>query len=478
MPEHSSGNGRNTGQPVPWFGPASEYSGFVMNGKVPKMNIRRAVAAPLVIVCALATGARAETLNLERSVELALEASTSVGIAQENLVSARGGIMRSYGEFMPNLGVNAWVGHSWAGPTTGVFVDEQGRPVRPAGFDYENYTFSVQSQMTVFNWGANLKSLTRSKRTAEAAAYDLDYSRDVVKAIVIREYYDLVRNRKLRKVQEEDLDAKRRNLEQVEAFYKIGSRTKADFLQARVDMSNSELQLMTRKNSEAIAEARLRSRLNLPQDAPLEIDESIDFAPADFSMDDEVLYMFDHRSDLLASRQRVEAADASLSVSTKTRYPSLSASFSYSWNDRVFPQNGDVFQQDYVWSLGVFLNWSIFDRFQTKANIADAKARYRIAEYDLQQARIDAVLDVKQIMLNLDQATQRLSLAEETVAAAEENRRLAEERYRVGAGTILETIQSNASLTSAQAQLIDARVDYLINRADLQRATGRRITTR
>jgi outer membrane protein TolC len=441
------------------------------------MNTRRAIVAPLALACAFATGARAQTYDLEKSVELALEASTSVGIAQENLISSRGNVLRSYGEFMPNLNVGVWGGHSWAGPTTGLFVDAQGRPVRPAGFDYESYSFSLQSSMTVFNWGANINSLSRAKSSAEAAAYDLNYSRDVVKALVIREYYDLVRQRKLRQVQESDLEAKRRNLEQVEAFYKIGSRTKADFLQARVDMSNSELLLITRKNAEAIAEARLRSRLNLPQDAPLEIDESIEFSPADFSMDSEVAYMFEHRSDLLASRQRVEAAESGLSVAGKTRYPSVAASFSYSWNDRVFPEDGAVFKKDYVWSLGVFLDWNIFDRFQTRANIHDAKASHRIAEYQLQQSKIDAVLDVKQIMLNLEQATQRLSLAEETVAAAEENQRLAEERYRVGAGTILETIQSNASLVSAQAQLIDARVDYLISRADLQRATGRRITT-
>jgi outer membrane protein len=80
-------------------------------------------------------------------------------------------------------------------------------------------------------------------------------------------------------------------------------------------------------------------------------------------------------------------------------------------------------------------------------------------------------------MLNLDQARQRLDLATETVAAAEENNRLAQERYRVGAGTILETIEASASLTSAQASQIDAAVEYLINRADLQRATGRPITT-
>jgi outer membrane protein len=300
----------------------------------------------------------------------------------------------------------------------------------------------------------------------------------VVKALVIREYYDLVRQKKLREVQEADLDAKKRNLEQVEAFYKIGSRTKADFLQARVDMSNSELLLITRKNAEAIAEARLKSRLNLPQDTVMEVDESIEFAPSDFNMDTEVAYMFEHRSDLLASNARIEAADANLSVAKKGRYPTLGGSFSYGWNDRVFPDDGSIFKKDYVWALGVFLDWNVFDRFQTKASIQDAKARRRVTEYDLQQAKIDAVLDLKQIMLNLEQASQRLALAEETVTSAQENQRLAEERYRVGAGTILETIQSNSSLVSAQAQLIDARVDYLINRADLQRATGRRITAR
>jgi outer membrane protein TolC len=379
---------------------------------------------------------------------------------------------------MPNLNLGAWAGHSWAGPTTGVFVDAQGRPVRPAGFDYETYNFSLSSQVNLFDFGASWRNISRSRSTADAAAYDLEYNRDVVKALVIREYYDLVRQTKLREVQESDLEAKKRNLEQVEAFYKIGSRTKADFLQARVDMSNSELLLITRKNAEAIAEARLKSRLNLPQDAAMEVDESIEFSPADFDMDTEVAFMFEHRSDLLASQQRIEAAEASLDVAEKGRYPTLTGSFSYNWNDRAFPDDGAVFKRDYVWSLGVFLDWNLFDRFQTKSGIQDAKARRRISEYDLQQAKIDAVLDLKQIMLNLDQATQRLALAEETVGSAQENQRLAEERYRVGAGTILETIQSNSSLVSAQAQLIDARVDYLINRADLQRATGRRITAR
>lgn len=440
------------------------------------MNVRRAMAALILIVCAT-VDARAETYDLERCIELALETSTNVGISTEQLRTARSGVVRSYAQFMPDLSVSAWAGHSFAGPSTGVFVDAQGRPIQPSGFDYEAYTFGIQSQMRLFDWGANFNGLTQAKRGSEAAAYELEYTRDVIRAIVIREYYDLVRQRKLLGVQQADLEAKTRNLEQVEAFYKIGSRTKADYLQARVDQGNSQLQLINVVNAEGIAAARLKSRLNIPQESPIEVDESVDFTPGEFDETTEVDHMFQNRSDLLASRYRIEAASAGVSISEKGRYPTLDASFNYNWNDRSFPSDGAVFKRDYVWSVGVFFGWNIFDRFQSRSAIQEAKAQHRIAEYNLQQAKIDAVLDLKQIMLNLDQARQRLDLATETVAAAEENNRLAMERYRVGAGTILETIEASASLTSAQASLIDARVDYLINRADLQRATGRPITT-
>jgi outer membrane protein len=441
------------------------------------MSFRRAIVAQLLVLCALAPAARAEEYNLERCLALALDASTNVGVSSEQLKSARGDVMRSYGGLMPNLSMNAWAGHSWAGPTTGIVIDSQGRPIRPAGFDYEQYSFSMSSQMRLFNWGANYNTIDQSKSSAEAAAYSLEYTRDLVRALTIREYYELVRQNKLEEVQVANLEAKRRNLEQIEAFYKIGSRTKADYLQARVDYSNSELLLMNVRNAKAIADARLKSRLNIPQDTALEVDESIEFAPVDVDLNSEVDYMFQHRSDLLASRQRIDAARAGLSVSEKARYPTIDGSFSYGWNDRTFPGGGEMFKNNYSWSVGAFLTWNLFDRFQTKANIQNAMAQHRIAEYNLQQAQIDAVLDVKQIVLNIEQAKERLDLAEETVAAAEENLRLAEERYRVGAGTVLETIEASSSLTQAQASLIDARVDYLVNHADLQRATGRNVTT-
>jgi len=438
------------------------------------------IRAVMVTVALMLAGAPAgaEQLNLENCLQIALDVSPAVGISREQLSASRTGVLQSYANFLPNANASFWAGHSFQGPSPGVFVDAQGRPIQQAGFDYERYSFSLSSQLTLWDWGANYKRLSESRNSSRASGHDFEYQKDVITAIVIREYYDLVRRSRLRVVQEESVEASRRNLEQVEAFYRIGSRTKADLLQARVNLANAELNLLNARNAEALADTRLKSRLNLPLDAPLDIDDSVEFEIREADLDAEVQYMLEHRSELQASRSRVAAAKNAVTASENSRYPSVSGSFSYSWGDRIFAEDANFFRQDYNWSVGVFLNYDIFDRFQSKSSIGTAKAQERIAEYSLQQAKLDAILDVKQIVLNIDQARERVGLASQTVAHAEENRRLAEERYRVGAGTILETIDASASLTSAQASLIEAQVDYLINSADLERATGRRISAR
>jgi outer membrane protein TolC len=130
------------------------------------MNIRRAIVAHFVIAGALVGPARAERYDLERCVDLALDASTQVGVSREQLQTARGSVMQSYGALVPNVTMNSWVGHAFIGPSTNVLTDAQGRPVQPAGFNYESYSFSLQSQVNLFDWGANFNGITRSQHDA------------------------------------------------------------------------------------------------------------------------------------------------------------------------------------------------------------------------------------------------------------------------------------------------------------------------
>ncbi len=432
----------------------------------------------LSALMAIPTSGRAQQpLSLEDCIARAMDQSTQVGISRENLKSARSSVLQNYASFLPNAQASLYAGHTFIGPSATVSFDTQGRPVQPEGFDYESYNFQINGGMNVFDWGANISTLNQSRHSERASGHDLEYQKDFIKAAVIREYYDYLRRIKLREVQEDDVKANERNLEQVEAFYRIGSRTKADFLQAQVNLATSQLNLLNAKNAEELARASLASRMNMPLEAEISIQEDYEVQPFEVDLSAEVEYMNGHRSDLLASRSRMAAAKSGLTAAENSRWPSLSANYSFGWNDREFADNANFFQTDYNWGVGVALSYDIFDRFVTKSNIQNARASERIAELNLKQAKLDALLDLKGIVLNLNQARERLTITEASVNYATENLRLAQERYRVGAGTILETIQASASLTQAQGSLVEAQIDFLIYKADLQRATGRPVRT-
>jgi outer membrane protein len=412
-------------------------------------------------------------LSLEEALDIAIEVSPAVGIYRERLHTSRQDVLRYHGALLPNFGASFYAGHSFQGPTGSIFYDQQGRPVVPSGFDYENYSFQLNSQMTIFDWGTNLKSLNSAKRSSEAAVNDLAYQKDIVTAQVIRAYYDVVRKKNLKQVQEEAVQAAQRNLDQVEAFFKIGSNTRADVLQAKVRLGNTRLQLIAARNAEEIAVATLASLLNLPMEEEIDVEGSLEITKVEPVLDQEIEYTLAHRADLLGSRSRVLAAKDGLAAAENSRWPTITGGLSYRWSDRAFPDNANFFKSEYGWGLGVSLNWDIFDRFQTKSDVQRAKAQRRIAEQELKQAKLDAVLEVKQLFLALKEAEERITVAEETVAQAQENVRLAEERYRVGAGTQLETIEAAAGLQETRGSLVEAKCDYLAAKADLRRATGR-----
>ena len=58
------------------------------------------------------------------------------------------------------------------------------------------------------------------------------------------------------------------------------------------------------------------------------------------------------------------------------------------------------------------------------------------------------------------------------IIAAQEGLRLANERYRVGSGTLIETIDAQVQLTSARYNLLQLQYDALIAQANLRAAVG------
>lgn len=435
-----------------------------------------ALAALIVIPGGPARSSAAEgsVYGLEECISIAQKNNPDIAIAGETYGKSQSNLLMNYGSLLPDFSLAFSTGHRYYGPSS-VQFDASGRPVQTEGFDYEDYSFRLSSDLVLFDGGGNINRIRSAASTRNAAREQLKYRRDFIAASVIRAYYDFVRSKMLLRVQEESSESAKRNLERTEALLEVGSATRADLLKARVRFSNTRLAAIQAKNAVAVAREDLSVLLKIRESETMDVDTMmvIDFTDHDTAA--EVENAMTNRPDLKSLEYNVKASHADVSAARGGYFPSLGASFGYYWNDRKMAEDLNFFENEYTWSISGYLSFNVFDRFQTSSSVKSAKADARIAEYSLEKAKLEAARQIKTLILTITQARERISVASETVEQANEDLRLAEERYRVGAGTMLETIDAQVALTQAKSDVIEAKCDFLIASADLAVATGKKI---
>jgi outer membrane protein TolC len=172
------------------------------------------------------------------------------------------------------------------------------------------------------------------------------------------------------------------------------------------------------------------------------------------------------RPDLKAARAQLEAADANIRVARSAGRPSLGvqASNTLSALDASIDRN--------LTSVGLTLSVPLFSGWNTRYQIAQARAQRAQQAAVLEQTRQNAGLAVYQQYVALENALASLVPARALVASAEESAALAQGRYRAGAGTFVELLNAQSALATARQQMVQAEFNVRNAQAELARAVG------
>lgn len=172
---------------------------------------------------------------------------------------------------------------------------------------------------------------------------------------------------------------------------------------------------------------------------------------------------------VLAARAQTESAAAGVDAARSQYRPSISVSSGYNW------QNQDpAFDQSRAsWSVGVGVSYPIFTGYQREENVVRARAQQTAAQASLADAVRGVRTDAARALGQLRLAQERIALAEQAAVTAQEDLRVQRERYRLGSTTILELLTSQEALVQAETDVVTARYDYQVARAELQALAGR-----
>ncbi len=431
-------------------------------------------------------------LSLDQCIGIALEGSPTLLISQQRREIAAKSVNEAYGAFLPNVSLSRDWGKSnrtdfdlpVSAPGSFPMIDSGGDTLWfttsvPTG-DVEDKssettygTWGAAADLNIFNGFSKFSTLNSNKSQLKASEATSGYNREIVIEEVTADYFNLLRYLRLLEVAIDTRDQALQELERTQTYFRLGSTAKSDVLQQRVRVENTRLDVVVADNNVKKAFTNLAFTMNRPLASAFNVDQSV--LNTDFSME-EVTDLYGealaNRLDLRSSEHALDARHSDVTTASAGLYPSVNlfGRFSRSNNESEFRFGSQVNEST---TYGYSVNWNIFDRLRTWTGRGKAKANARIAEYELEQAKMNIQVEIRQLHITLVEAAARAAVSRETIVQSQEELRLARERFRVGAGTTLDVIVAQVNLANSRAQEVQAMCDFLIAQSKMDRAAGR-----
>lgn len=411
-------------------------------------------AFTVMTVSGTAMAADTVQLNLEDSIQMALENNRNIKSALADVDTAKWNLSNARRQMGPTL--------SWS---TGAFS--------VGGHDYDakridsQYSNALQVGVPLYN-GSLRASIDKAGYGINAADVTLENMKQSIRYQATADYYQILQCRNLINVQQDAVDTLREHLDNVNAHYNVGTVAKSDVLASQVQLANAQQALVTAQNSYDVAVATLNNVIGLDTDTVLDIRDQLGYTHYDLSLDDCTKFALANRADGAACYYAVKQAEAGINMAKAGNYPSVSAIASKSI------AGGKAFddEQSESWQAGAQASWNIFDNGVTAANVHAAEATLLKAQEASRQQDDTIKLDVRTAYLNLQAAEKNIETTKTAVAQAEEDYKIANVRYSAGVGTNLDVMDANEKLTEAKTNYYTALYNYNTSKASLDRAMG------
>ncbi|HLG36212.1 MAG TPA: TolC family protein [Bacteroidia bacterium] len=313
-------------------------------------------------------------------------------------------------------------------------------------------------------------SYDKLKTLSEQGKIDLKIQMESVIEEVYKTYYGVVRETQLLKALEESFVFYQDRLSIAEKKYNIGSSSKLDFLQSKVDLNAQQAAILQQQENLINARTELNRLLVFPVDSNYTVADTII-----------INYNPDYASlkSNLTSNFQLQSIEKNISISRYTlneikgqRFPLISGNAGYLFSDNKNDAGFFVRNQNTGLQFGITARYNLFSGFNTSRQIRNAKLGLLNSELLFEQTTHTLNADLIIAFEHFKNSGSRLKLEEDNIGYARENASVYTESFRLGSANSLQVKQAQESLNIALARLIDARCDSKIAEIILMRLSG------
>ena len=424
------------------------------------------------------THLHAREYSIDDLYRLALERSESIKIAEDDLFISQQVKNKARSVLFPTL--SAFGTHTrYSGKKTSEFGLLQPKSTNQWGLRLDQ-SLSIS--------GRELTALKMTKEGIRKSGYDLDAFREAYLLNVASSYYDLLKSIKALEIAGANVDRLTKHRNAAATRLKVGNATKTVLLRAEAELAGSIAEHIKAENSQRFAKTVLARTVGIS--SPYDVKEPL-FDRDTASMEQELLDMLtgDCRSasiDCLKERAYTERYEIKTADSNKQiAKDDVKYTRGSYWPDLALEGVYVREENDPSTSFGrreraygaLKLVFPFFEGGLRIAEVGEAKARLRQADYGLDDAKHSVGVEVEEAYLNLLTTSAVLDQLQAEVEYASDNYNAVSKQFQYGLADSIDVMDANTLLVTAERKLANAEYDYQLAILILKRATGTLLKT-
>jgi outer membrane protein TolC len=406
---------------------------------------------------------KTQAITLDEALQIAFKNSPDLRAALSEVENSRGAVSEAKAQFNPTFTAHSTT--TYQGPIATMQMGSEN--IAMAASPDTTAGLSIALPLDVSRRLAYSTDVARYRFQVQYLTL-LSTSEKLIETVKTA-YYELLRTQGEADAAKADLDDAKAQLEVIRAEREEGISPQYDVTSEEVQVENLNQQYIVAQNAVSLAQSTLNAAMGIAVDTPTEIApvkvevtvKSVDVAGC-------IKLALQKRPEIKAALATLASSQTNVKLQRAGYLPSLSISGGPSYDLNATGLGAE----SYSWTAALSLSFPIWDGGVTKAKVSEAKSEAKYSEAGLASEKITVATEVRQAALNLQEAALRTETTARAVALAEDALSIATDRYEAGIAVLVEVTNAQSSLTQARVNEVNARYDYAVAVAQLEKATS------
>ncbi|MDD3087267.1 MAG: TolC family protein [Candidatus Omnitrophica bacterium] len=395
-------------------------------------------------------------LSIEEALIIALRDNRNILLGEEELIKAKAKIAESHADLFPSL---TFLG-DWT-YTRGYYSK-----------DMSQTGSQVSLKQYLYTGGKTFNTIKYTGYIFEVSQALLDKSRIETALDVKKSLYTLLLAQEYSKLNKVLLDNGKEHLDFMKEKHKFGEASDSQVLQAEASLSNLTQVYESSLNQISLAQETLNNLLYLDKTVNIVATGEFYYDGREAAFDEGLLKALEVRPEIKQYAAQINADKRSIEIAKSSTRPSIYAGWDYYSRSHAVTTTVNTRDWHDYNVLGATFSWPIFDGWKAKAKVEQAVIDLKKTQILKDKAIKDITLELKDAYLSLKDALSKIKSSESDLKMYEDNFKVMNKKYAKGEASFLDKSDANAKYAVSQFSLNQASYDYMVAKAEFDKATG------